>query len=548
MTALTLLADIDAAKVTVTLEWAVARAFIVRVTPDGRSVPVRNAEPATLTAGTVVLDDFECPLDTVVYYVARSLESEDTVTSADVTLASDARMWLKHPGRPVLNINIVLALTPDRARELAATIQPALGRRNVVSVTDGRRHGPTAELTLRTTTIAQANALRTILDDGSPLLLQAPDGYDIGSVWIQPMEFGEKWLIRYLPDERRVWTLSFATVDRPAGLAFNAAINTWGGVVANFESWAALIAEYDTWGDLLLAGTLAPEDPYATPPADVVIPETPPGGAILMGVAATANAAEATTAAAEFTRIETASLTTFTIQRCLTADFPATFDEHPSFVDVGVRASLCCVTSDITRMKNGLDDDLVIGFVNSIPDGHITYLTWQYEADNPANGNTPATVRAAGARFASLVKSVRGTRPIYVTWCPMGYTFAPSSGRDPLDWYWGSGVEVIAPTCYNPSHTAEYNMDSGVYVGALQAHAFAAAHGKRFGLAEWACYDQVATDRDGFIADGFAYLDGLYSPACEFACWYHTDLHNADGDGWWLDTSVGSLDAWKLVT
>lgn len=253
---MTLTATVDSvhAKAVLTLDWTGASATIRRVDPDGRRVPVRDAEPAVLVTDTVTVDDQEAPLDVEVYYEATDSDDGTVITSTPITVPSSGQVWLKHPGRPSLNQVITPTAPPERTRELEVTAHTILGRRHPVTISGGRRRAPVGKLELRTRTLGEAGALRDLLDDGSVLLLQGPDGFDLGSTWIQPMNLSEKWLVRYLGDTYRLWSLDYVTTDRPAGLSLRGITEgTYAWAAANFESYAAALLAYPTYAEMAAA-------------------------------------------------------------------------------------------------------------------------------------------------------------------------------------------------------------------------------------------------------------------------------------------------------
>lgn len=271
---------------------------------------------------------------------------------------------------------------------------------------------------------------------------------------------------------------------------------------------------------------------------------TPPVQAMLLGATATANSAAGTGSdLAEFLRLEKITGHPLPVRRGF-AGVPTTWANHPCGADVGVRVSVASIKTDPVRMRDGLDDALITSFVKSIPLGHTAYLSWQHEASNPKKNLAPAVIQAAGAHFAAVVKAARGERQVFVTWIEMGWTFSTASGRNPLDWYWGDdAVEVIAPDPYN-TRTDKYNALSIESIGGA-AYAFAKAHHKRFGVAEFGCYDTATTDRVRFLRDGLAWLRSLKDPHCEFAAWFHSGVDALAGtSGYWLDSSPASLKEW----
>ena len=251
MTSLVATADATNAKVDLVLDWAVGDVTIVRTDPDGTRVTVIGTEPATVTGGAWVGVDHTAPLDLAVTYEASSGDDIAVLVSNTVTVAGDGSMWLKHPTLHALNTRISLAETPERDRRLNVNVMAVLGREYPLAISDGRRNAPTAEMVMRTETLAEAANMRALLADGSPLLLMAPDGWDVGTVWIQPTETKEKWLIRYMADPRRVWTVGYATVGRPAALDLTGIIGDWDGLVAAYATWNDVGFANGSWDDLM---------------------------------------------------------------------------------------------------------------------------------------------------------------------------------------------------------------------------------------------------------------------------------------------------------
>ena len=251
MTVLEATADPTNAKVDLYLEWAVGDASIVRIEPDGSRYAVIGTEPVMVTGGLWGGADYMAPLDVEVTYEATSGDDVAVLTSDPVTVDSDESAWLKHPTDTALNMRISLAEAPERDRRLNVTVLPVLGRTHPLAVSDGRRNAATSELTLRTSTLAEAVNMRALMDDGSPLLLQGPAAWDVGSVWIQPMEFKEKWLVRYMPDAKRVWTLSYAEVGQPTALALTGIIGDWGALLSTYNTWSDVRFANGTWEDLM---------------------------------------------------------------------------------------------------------------------------------------------------------------------------------------------------------------------------------------------------------------------------------------------------------
>lgn len=243
------------ARVSVALTWTdptpdPSSALIERVNADGSVVPVRGADPAPLVAGQWVGDDYEAPLDESFYYQASSTEVPGTViTSATYELASSGDTWLKHPGRPFLNVKVKPTKAPDLTRPIEQGVFDVLGRSRPIA-TSMLRRSERGELSLRTDTDNERVALLALLQDGVPLLLATPSGYGLGSRYLAIGELLEARLTTYGKEPARYWTLPFTVVDRPSGGAL-AAGNSWSDVVGSYPSWSQLLASEGTWTGVL---------------------------------------------------------------------------------------------------------------------------------------------------------------------------------------------------------------------------------------------------------------------------------------------------------
>lgn len=195
------------------------------------------------------------------------------------------------------------------------------------------------------------------------------------------------------------------------------------------------------------------------------------------------------------------------------------------------------------------------GLINSFPAADDLrdrdwVLTVQHEAS--AKPLDIAKFKAAFRAFADVVKRLKGNRRMSMAWVETGWLFTPASGKNALDWYPGDDVvDVVAPDPYNLNPAKYFALNQPDIVGAVQAYAFAKAHGKRFGIAEWGCNDTAASNRVKFILDGSAWAkslgraDGDTGPVCEFLCWFHSDVPTTDTNDFFLDSTPGSLAAYK---
>lgn len=241
-------------RVSVSLSWTSApvpaTATVERVNGDGTIVPVRGADPATLVAGAWAGDDYEAPLDSTFYYQATSTDQPGVViTSPSYVMDSQGNTWLKHPGKPVLNMIVEVATGPDLTRPVAQGVFEVLGRSRPIAVTM-RRGSERGELLINTHTDADRVGLLALLEDGEPLLLSAPDGYGVGSVYVAVGEVGERRLTHVGRTADRQFQLPITVVDRPSGTAL-ALGNSWSDVLGSYPSWSQMLATEGTWIDVL---------------------------------------------------------------------------------------------------------------------------------------------------------------------------------------------------------------------------------------------------------------------------------------------------------
>jgi hypothetical protein len=228
-----------------------ASVTVTRLDPDGRIYPVRTAtgDPLPMTGGAGLLYDYEAPFGQAVFY--SSLEDTATVTGS-VTV-SETRVWLVHPGVPALSTPIELGV--GSASEEEWSVQQgvfwAMGRETPLVFTDGGRKAPSSSLSVLTDTATDFQALKSILSDASPLLLNVPttlglgldtDYISIGAVHPRrPSDIGT--------DTLRVLELPYMVVNRPAG--GSQATRTWTDVKITYNTWTDVKAAYPTWFALL---------------------------------------------------------------------------------------------------------------------------------------------------------------------------------------------------------------------------------------------------------------------------------------------------------
>lgn len=222
---------------------------ISRVDAAGNRFPVRTANPATLTSGGWVGFDYEAPFGQSVKYSAKS-DTADTAVSSHVTV-NMGQPWLIHPGIPALSQQVDVVTLGDRTTDTNQGVHVVLGRADPVVITDGVRRSPTFDLTLRTGTLSDEQALTTLLADASVLLLQVAYGSTDRTFygWVGIGTVVQSNVVDWFGTQYLSWLLPCTVTDVPSGLL--QATYTWADVIAQYATWADVIAAKATWRDLI---------------------------------------------------------------------------------------------------------------------------------------------------------------------------------------------------------------------------------------------------------------------------------------------------------
>lgn len=173
-----------AVAVTVTASPVVSTPVTVyRVHEDGTQYPViAVAGNDRLFGGTWVEVDRHAPFNQAITYRAVTSTQEGTSPAWEVT-SSDT--WLVHPSDPDLAVMAGFVIDfGDRQIASPATRIDILGSARPIHLTDSPRPLESGAVSVWCDTAAQTMALRALLSDGGPLLLNTPT--DIGWLWIQP--------------------------------------------------------------------------------------------------------------------------------------------------------------------------------------------------------------------------------------------------------------------------------------------------------------------------------------------------------------------------
>ncbi|MFF8299596.1 hypothetical protein ACF07M_30110 [Streptomyces globisporus] len=260
-----------------TVAWSVESAFVRltlrelslddlirvwRVTEDGTRTLVRG--PSGLLDGTVavtsdlmVIDDYEAPLATPVFYrveltspggsITIRNSSWATIPHADINLA-----WLKDPSAPQRNMQIMVKQAPNWARPVEQGVYRVAGRRNAVVLSDVRG-GLEGELVIWTRSDEERRNLHWLLDPGRVLLWQAAPGMGVDDVYVSVGAISENRVGGPATELWREWSLPLSEVDMPTTVGVGgSAGRTWQDILTEFASWEAVRDAYATWEHVLL--------------------------------------------------------------------------------------------------------------------------------------------------------------------------------------------------------------------------------------------------------------------------------------------------------
>jgi hypothetical protein len=231
---------------------AINSVTVTRLDIDGDTSTVRTSDGLALplvgtTTRTATVYDYEMPLGSSVTY---STVEKPAVTST--TLIDSSVVWLVHPGVPALSMPVDFRIHSFESEELAvkAGVFYPMGRRNAVSVTDGRRRGATGSFTVGLDTLSDLTSLRALLDDASVLLLNVPASFNLGldSRYLAIQDVTIKRRSDVGSDPGRDVVMPYVTVDSPVGGSQSQW--AWSNVISQYATWTALIAAEPTWTDV----------------------------------------------------------------------------------------------------------------------------------------------------------------------------------------------------------------------------------------------------------------------------------------------------------
>lgn len=235
---------------------------VYRVTPDGTRTAVRGPnglyDQDVITSDLLIIEDHEAPLEVPVYYrvevytaagVLAYTRTSDTIT-LDVDDANFA--WLKDPGNPQRNLQIMVKQAPDWSDPIEQTAHKVRGRQNAVVLSDSRG-GQEGSLVVYTRSDEERKALRWLLSSGNVLLWQSAPGMGEDDVYVNVGPVSRPRVSTLATEEWREWTLPLTEADMPVTTGVNGATaRTWQDVLSSFSTWGDLLTSYATWEDVLL--------------------------------------------------------------------------------------------------------------------------------------------------------------------------------------------------------------------------------------------------------------------------------------------------------
>lgn len=259
-TALTALVQPAYARVQMQLTFTtVTLASLWRVHADGSVWGVRGTNPTPVASTTGVGwvgYDHEAPLDQPVWYFARSPQTSTVVFGNTVTIPSDtgnlgSNAWLTHPFKPALSRLVAVVAVGPRSRKGRSSILPIIGSPTPVALTDVRVD-PTGELTILTSTLAEAAAMRALLADGSVICVRCPGIW--GSMWFFAAigDVTEEPAAGHALEPAVEWHLPYTVTTEANGTATGPVGVTWNDVTTVYATWNAVVAGEPTWNDLMI--------------------------------------------------------------------------------------------------------------------------------------------------------------------------------------------------------------------------------------------------------------------------------------------------------
>lgn len=200
-------------------------------------------------ADTILVTDYECPLDVTVTYRAY-LDGNEPLESSPAIITTDGRtFWLKDVilGAFSTKVNIESMSDVSRPSVILGTFH-VLNRKNPIIITDVRG-GRTGTMVLTAYTTGDNIALSNIIDSGNTLLLQCPLSANFPDMYFQAGDVSESWNGGLANNVIHSFTIPFTETDPPSQSAISLDFNSW-LLVTQFGTWTNVLAKRALWTDV----------------------------------------------------------------------------------------------------------------------------------------------------------------------------------------------------------------------------------------------------------------------------------------------------------
>jgi hypothetical protein len=230
----------------------VSSVTISRTDPDGATRMVRTTDggPLVLSGGAGTVWDNEIPYGVPVTYSVAEGSAPTVTASMDVAVP-----WLTHLGVPSRSVAADFRPGTNDSESWAITqgVFPILGRSTPIVITGSARTAPASKLVVGANDAGTRQALKSLLADGSPLLLNVSPtlGLGLATAYISVGNVTPSRLVDLGTSPYWVFELPYQVISRPVG-GTRAAV-TWADESAKYATWASIPAG-TTWAQIAAGG------------------------------------------------------------------------------------------------------------------------------------------------------------------------------------------------------------------------------------------------------------------------------------------------------
>ena len=265
--ALTLTVEPDVKDVRIDLDVAAAGTLtLTRTGPSGTPAAVRGYAATAVTAGHLIIRDFEAPIGVPLTYTAS------TGGTASITIPSGgcSDTWLTDLVRAGNTQKVVLENLAQLEYDVPSTTHWIIGRRAPI-ISGDVAHTPAFELNFLTATDEDREQARACLGNGVPVLLRTPPEDGIGNLYFAVDQFVEQRIVQQATQPARRFVVTATQVERPdPALWAPLGPSTYAHVKATFATYALLKAGRTNYDAVLYDWTgSGPSDIVPWPPDDV---------------------------------------------------------------------------------------------------------------------------------------------------------------------------------------------------------------------------------------------------------------------------------------